>query len=590
MRYQYLDARLRQAFDDAGLDRGQRALLQGVLRALDPDAHLGEHVAGLNSAFLAVTRAQTALESHATEDQPRWNLLRRIVTTSLACMDAAAPAFVHGGAKELAEAHQTLLDVDAAIAADGQKLDPRVTAAAARKLDPRALDSAVRQWITPLWTGVGLPLRARMIAEVAVVVAVHGRDGRQLRSDLLRWLKKPGGDLGDVLWPEARRHVVALVVRGARVLRHLDELLPQARQEPLHRNRLPKDDFLKDAVEGSSVLVRLPVNAADAHTAALRGRRMLSEALDQYAAGERLTELNIAPLWQVSGPSGRVTRGTEHRRTVGNAYPLTAYWPADLRSAMRVANLARQIPASTAPMASAGLAWSALEATGLDPSKIPWLAKACALQMLRQHLVSLHVIVTNHDKELRGPLDAYVPTTGVKHHLKSVDAWLEVLIKHNRPKEQLKAAQDAVTALAENEGGLVQDLVELWRARLADSTTLAGWLREQEDTAIAVLEWLYVTRNLAFHAGRYATPADELTAQAGQAVADLTLEFLGNWRTVERQRGEQETAAVEVYRRLAQRKDQLEARLKRAGSVRRLSVEDISGPDERWWSRTTTSS
>jgi len=41
------------------------------------------------------------------------------------------------------------------------------------------------------------------------------------------------------------------------------------------------------------------------------------------------------------------------------------------------------------------------------------------------------------------------------------------------------------------------------------------------------------------------------------------------------------------YRRLAQRKDQLQARLKRAGSVRRLSVEDISGPDEKWWSRGT---
>jgi hypothetical protein len=71
-------------------------------------------------------------------------------------------------------------------------------------------------------------------------------------------------------------------------------------------------------------------------------------------------------------------------------------------------------------------------------------------------------------------------------------------------------------------------------------------------------------------------------------VADLTLEFLGNWRTVERQRGEPETAALEIYRRLAQREDQLEARLKRAGSVRRLSVEDISGPDEKWWSRGTS--
>ena len=74
-------------------------------------------------------------------------------------------------------------------------------------------------------------------------------------------------------------------------------------------------------------------------------------------------------------------------------------------------------------------------------------------------------------------------------------------------------------------------------------------------------------------------------AGAGQAVADLTLEFLGNWRTVERQQSRRETSAVEIYRRLAQRKDQLEARLKRAGSVRRLSVEDISGPDEKWWSR-----
>lgn len=581
MRYQYLDARLRQAFDDAKLDRGQRALLQGVLRALDPDAHLGEHVAGLNSAFLAVTRAQTALESHAAEDQPRWNLLRRIIATSLACMDAAKPAYVHGGADELAEARRTLRAVEAAIAADGQKLDPRVTAAAAAKLDPAALEAAVRQWIDPLWNGVELPLRARMIAEVAVVVAYHGRDGRQLRADLLRWLKNPE-DLTPVLWPEQRKHVVALVVRGARVLRHLDQLLPGARQEPLHRNRLPRDDFLKDAVEGSSVLVRLPVSAADAHTAALLGRRALSEVLDQYAAGERLTELHIAPVWQVSGPTGRVTRGSEHLRTVNNAYPLTAYWPAELRSAMRVANLARQVDA---PMASAGLAWSALEATGLDPSKIAWLAKACALQMLRQHLISLHVVVTNHDDQLRRPLDAHVPTTGVKHHLKSVDAWLTVLIRHNRPSEELKAAQDAVAALAENEGGLVQDLAELWQGRLADVKTLAGWLNEQEDTAAAVLEWLYVTRNLAFHAGRFATPADTLTAHAGQAIADLTLEFLGNWRTVERQRGEPETSAVEIYRRLAQRKDQLEARLRRAGSVRRLSVEAISGPDEKWWSR-----
>jgi hypothetical protein len=592
VRYQYLDVRLRQAFDDAGLDRGQRALLQGVLRALDPDAHLGEHVAGLNSAFLAVTRAQTALDSHAAEDQPRWNLLRRIITTSLACVDAAEPAYAHGGADVLAEARRILVDVDAAIVADGQKLDPQVTAAAAAKLDPVALAAAVRGWITPLWNGVPLPLRARMIAEVAVVVAVHGRDGRHLRADLLRWLKQPAnsGDLGDVLWPPPRRHVVALVVRGARVLRHLDVLLPQARQEPLHRNRLPKDDFLKNAVDGSSVLVRLPVSAADAHTAALLGRRALSEVLDQYAAGERLTELDIAPVWQVSGPTGRVSRGSEHQRTVNNAYPLAAYWPAELRSAMRVANLARQVDA---PMASAGLAWSALEATGLDPSKIPWLAKACALQMLRQHLISLHVLVRVHvpvtarDKELRGLLDAQVPTTGVKHHLKSVDAWLELLIAHNRPNEQLKAAQDAVSALAGHEGGLVQDLVELWRIRLSDSQVLAGWLREQEDTAAALLEWLYVTRNLAFHAGRFATPADELTAHSGQAVADLALEFLGNWRTVERQRGEQETAALEIYRRLAQRFDQLAARLKRAGSVRRLSVEDISGPDEKWWSRKT---
>ncbi|SMD24186.1 hypothetical protein SAMN05660733_07659 [Lentzea albidocapillata] len=586
VRYQYLDARLRQAFDDAGLDRGQRALLQGVLRALDPDAHLGEHVAGLNSAYLAVTRAQTALESHATEDQPRWNLLRRIIATSLACMDAAKPAYAHGGGLELAKARRILVKVDAAIVADGQRFDPQVAADAAARLDPGKLRGAVQKWITPLWNGIELPLRARMIAEVAVVVAVHGRDGRQLRTDLLRWLKKRG-DLADVLWPRKQKHVVAFVVRGARVLRHLDELLPQARQEPLHRNRLPKDDFLKEAVNGSSVLVRVPVEAADVHTAALRGRRILSEVLDQYAAGERLTELNIAPVWQVSEPGGRVTRGTEHQRTVGNAYPLTAYWPAELRSAMRVANLARQVDA---PMASAGLAWSALEATGLDPGKIAWLAKACALQMLRQHLVSLHVVVTNHDTDLRKPLDAHVPTTGVKHHLKSVDAWLEVLIQHNRPDARLEAAQKAITALAESEGGLVQDLTELWRARLADSKVLAGWLREQEDTAAALLEWLYVTRNLAFHAGRFASPADTLTAHAGQAVADLTLEFLGNWRTVERraqkERGSrQETSAVEIYRRLAQRQDQLVARLKRAGSVRRLSVEDISGPDEKWWSR-----
>ncbi|MFJ3644442.1 NB-ARC domain-containing protein [Streptomyces murinus] len=203
-----------------------------------------------------------------------------------------------------------------------------------------------------------------------------------------------------VLWPPKRSHLVTLAVHGTRELRGLSTFVADCQQWKLwagqteddlpRRRAIRKLARLMGPVEGSAVLVSSPTEAADPDTAVRIARRELSEALDHYAAGDRLINLHLAPEWASEVSTNQPTFGTV--RTPGQrvSYPLTGYMPASLRAAMRAANLARRVDA---PMASAALSWSALETTGLKPTEVKLLAGACALQTLRRHLASAHSLL-----------------------------------------------------------------------------------------------------------------------------------------------------------------------------------------------------
>ncbi len=139
-------------------------------------------------------------------------------------------------------------------------------------------------------------------------------------------------------------------------------------------------------------MIDLSVAAADAATAVVRARRQISEALDQYAAGQRLVDLTLGPHTITVDDAGR--RESHHLTSVSTsvARPLTTHWPVSLRPALRSAHLAARLDA---PMASSALAWSVIDSLDVDSTQLDLVAKACALHSIRQLLIALYQTVTN---------------------------------------------------------------------------------------------------------------------------------------------------------------------------------------------------
>lgn len=406
MTYTVWDPHTVKALTRAGLARQQRSMLEGLLRLLSPKAYLSDHVSCANSAYLAVTRAQEALLGNAV-GQPRLSLTRSLVATSLASVIAARPAFALGGAGDLDAARLLLQRVDATL---DKHTTSQVKTAWAQQLSSLAqlIATAVRGWIAPLWDGSDIPAAVLRHAqgELAVAVSVANRDGRALREDLIRLLSAGRPDaaaLTAVLWPQPCTYRVAMLVEGPRRLEQLELLLPGARQWPVagDSGKLPPGSVrhtpgnARDAVTAANrgrrpaTVVEIPVDAADAYTAIGHGRRQLSEALDQYAAAERLVDFTIGPR-AVSTTPGRPVQEDSLLVSVDSAKPLTTHWPTALRPALRSAHLASQ---ANAPMTSSALAWSAIDSMGLGSNDLDLLAKACALQTLRQQMIGLYQVV-----------------------------------------------------------------------------------------------------------------------------------------------------------------------------------------------------
>lgn len=407
----YLNPVWLQAFNTtppAPCDR-RRAFLEGVLYALDSKGHVGRHAATLPSALVAVIRAQAALDGHASARQPRGELLGRVINASKATVAQAVPAYRLGGRAEHAATWRELTAVSALMTRTKNSPTQPQTKQAAVRLDGllAPLSKVIRSWATMLWDGVvtDQTLAEQMTAEVAVLVALEGRDTNSLFANLLRLLRKAtttASEVEYVLWPQPTSHQVTLLVHGARQLVGLVVFVPGSSQEQLwagqEEDELPTSAPLRKFVRfvgpmgSAATLVSAYTDAADPGTAARIARRELSEALDHYAAGDRLIDLHLAPEWLVQSPGDKDTMGSTRSPGRRAAHPLTRFMPLTLRAAMRAANLARLVDA---PMASSALAWSALESTGLPADEAERLAEACALQTLRRHLASAHNLIVS---------------------------------------------------------------------------------------------------------------------------------------------------------------------------------------------------
>ncbi|SES45564.1 hypothetical protein [Actinokineospora terrae] len=641
------DAGIQDAFTAAGLTRHQRALLHTVLRALDTGSAPGFHASTSDSALVALIRAHDVLRSHAEHEQPQGRLLLRVLRTNSLCIANGLAIFPPGsGRASLRAAIDELAATTTALTTTDRAHHRAVTRASAAVLDPliTAIADAVTDRFHTLWDTPTTDAKAA--AEIAVSVHLAGRDRAALANDLTSLLtgsRPSAADIAALLWPPPRRHHVTVLVSGARSLADLDHLLPGARQWPITEQRADLGALLErlKPITRGGVLVRVPIDAADTATAVTLGRRAISEALDQYVAGNRVADLSLAGPWQVIGPDGRAAIGETVRAGVTRAEPLSSSRSDGLRPALRIAHIAQRVEA---PMASAALSWSAIESTGLDVEKASRLARACAIQTLRYQVIDahtqlrltvaeqvrrLHLRARKAKDELRraqralenrassdeladrvarasqswsdtssahedavtsstallAAIDAHVPTIQTRSTLAEPDRWLD-LLRPARDGEDpgVDEARRAVTTLAAFAGGLSEETILLWRERLARPPLLAKWLQERQDTYSALLEWLYTTRNTAFHLGRFTGPIDIATAHAGRAIVDMMLEVLGTWHSTQHRRGQDATPPADILKRLAQRKDALSALLHTADTCHPLSVQHITGPDEAYWS------
>jgi len=407
VRFAVWDSDAVEVCEQAHLTQQQRALVEGLWRSLEPGTLMSGHVAGLNSAVLALTRAHHALRSHAEEGQPLWPLTKGLIDCSLVSVRAATPVYqtTSVGAALIAQAEQLLVSAGTTLTGTSNAAAKLALARAIEAVvEPAAM--AVRGLFEVLWSGTALPvdLAARITGEVAVLAVLEGRDGHALRGELLAALRRglsTAADLEHVLWPSRRRFRVAVAVLGTRVLEDLDELLAGAQQWPIFKvdvaRGLPRSPELRTLIKSvrsnvsPAVLVQVPVDARDAQRAITEARRALSETLDQYAAGQRLLTLTLGNLAVAIDPSNEPRAFDVRTGGARIAKPLTRHWSASLRPGLRMANLARQVEA---PMASTALAWSALEAIGVTKSYDEKAAKAVALHSTRQQILGLYKSVT----------------------------------------------------------------------------------------------------------------------------------------------------------------------------------------------------
>ncbi|MEU9362435.1 hypothetical protein AB0D35_30725 [Streptomyces sp. NPDC048301] len=407
----------------AGLKDDQQCLLEAVLVASDPRAVLTRHVSGEPTAVAAIARVHSALESRA---RPGRETLQPFANRAFALVEAAVEeldkARLHVSSGRLDGAVGVMASIKAGGTTGlGTAEDCRSKAAQvdATRNDVR---DAVVDAFARAWRGsVAEVTRQRLALELAALCVMEGRQHYLLSDDVRTALSKGGleaDQLLKVLLPTERKFRVAVVVEGTSRLESLGSLMDPtcaATGASLDEaitgwGRGTSDvkelaDMARKAAEtrrgwsrdqaGGQVLLAFSVHARDLGGAALLGRRQASEALDQYVAGQRTSEIRLRPETLAYDPgSDRTLRLAVPALGTRPVRPLTTGWPPALRESLRTAHIARVIEA---PTTAAGLCWAALEALDVKTKKgadqktgIEKLAQALSLQAARQQVVDLH--------------------------------------------------------------------------------------------------------------------------------------------------------------------------------------------------------
>ena len=373
----------------------------------------------------------------------------------------------------------------------------------------------------------------------------------------------------------------------------------------------------------NSVPISMIVRAVDRPSAGRRGRRALVELLDQYMAGHRAAQLfldaeGFTGLDGGANPSKDDALGTPVR----TAYPLVPSWPLGLRETLRMTHLSRT---ADSPLAATALAWSAVESTGLKARERPSLAKVLALQALRQqvsesytrldHELRVHSaywanavnletrfiddlssaltkIPAGHTQRgtMKMKLDSRIARrVKLQTRLSSLEASLQALDASGLSNStvgigRLLDLNDWADALRfegvagsviENVSPLDLDFVSAavspfsrrqvhrWQLLLADSSALLEWLAIMEGRFRTLLTSMYSSRNMTVHTGSFRASGDIVLGIGAAMVADMMLEFFGNWYRQASGPMSQLTP-VEIIESLASRKDCIDEKLRSA--------------------------
>jgi hypothetical protein len=400
----------------AGLDGSQRALLEAVLAASDPEAVLTRHASSEPTGIAAIARAHSALESRARPGRAKAQpYADRALSLVEAALEELKMVRLHVPAGRLDRAVGELDSIKAggtaglSSARDCQAKAERVEV---MRADVRAavVDGFAEAWRGPVAEATG----QQLALEMAALCIMEGRQHYLLSAGVRTALSKGSlevGQLLNVLLPAERDFRVAVVVEGTSRLDSLGRLMDPAcaaigsspGESLAGWGRGASDlkelaDMARKASDerrdwspnqaGGQVLLTFSVRARDLGGAALLGRRRASELLDQYVAGQRTAEIRLRPETLAYDPaSNRTLRLAVPALGTGPVRPLTTGWPPALRESLRTAHIARVIDA---PSTAAGLCWAALEALEVKSKSTDKLARALSLQAARQQIIDLH--------------------------------------------------------------------------------------------------------------------------------------------------------------------------------------------------------
>jgi hypothetical protein len=490
---------------------------------------------------------------------------------------------------------------------------------------------------------------------LASIIGTLGRDSEDLQNAIIE--AAIHGPLSqatmiDLLLPKESTFVVASTVIGARNLLSIEIVLPTATCiNPVsyvdavgHQTgsqwgpATPRFlDFLQaGAVENRTCVITQEVKSLDLSSAAARGRRQVLNALDQYMADHRHIELIADARSLVADPrSGKTKTHTSAGMTLSRATPLSVYWP---ETSLGMLHASHAMRLAEAPMTKTALAWVSFEAAGLTPSMVNHLAKALALQCLRNQIYDSHRIldltvretVVMHRRRLnetthqlgvierglsreglpairrtalelqesvqaprvameRDSFDRVKREVGVNWnvvqsrlesdgHFRILypDRWFQLLLG---PKALPRVATPAYMGLMEVLNADIPHLAAfqtmIWQDLLSKSHDLVDWLENRMKANHSLLESIYVARNQSLHSGAYLLDGDVLLGRGAQVLVDFTLEFLANWFRHSKRTSE---TPVEVIQCLSKRFDDLCFHLRGGGDTSAINMSKLTGP------------